>query len=301
MNRLSIFKGLLFTNKKNMKQLVVLVFAIFLSITINAQDDLLNELDSDIALDTEITSVFKGLKIINMESTKLAAKKDFYFMISHRFGSIKSGIKDLFGLDNSNIRFSFVYGFNDWLNAGFSRSSVNKTYDAHVKYRLLRQEKGSSPITIVGFNSVAYNTGLDKANYPLLEDKNRYTVAHEILISRKFNEKLSLELIPIYLHQNFVQNDAQENAQYILGLGGRYKISKRVTINAEYHAHMNRAASSLFRNPLSLGVDIETGGHVFQLHLTNAQLMNESGYLTAARGNWSKGDIFMGFNIWRVF
>jgi hypothetical protein len=236
-----------------------------------------------------------------MESTKLAAKKDFYFMISHRFGSIKSGIKDLFGLDNSNIRFSFVYGFNDWLNAGFSRSSVNKTYDAHVKYRLLKQEKGKSPVTIVGFNSVEYNTGLDKANYPLLEDKNRVTVANEILISRKFNEKLSLQLIPIYLHQNFVQNDAQENAQYVLGLGGRYKISKRVTINAEYHAHMNRAASSPYRDPLSLGVDIETGGHVFQLHITNAQLMNESGYLTSARGNWGEGVLFFGFNIWRVF
>ena len=284
-----------------MRPLFFIAFALFMSITTHAQDDLLNELDSDVKLDTEVTSVFKGLKIINMESTKLAAKKDFYFMISHRFGSIKSGIKDLFGLDNSNIRFSFIYGFNDWLNAGFSRSSVNKTYDAHVKYRLLRQKKGGAPVTIVGYNSVEYNTGLDKANYPLLEDKNRFTVAHEILISRKFNENLSLELIPIYLHQNFVQNDAQDNSQYILGLGGRYKISKRVTINAEYHAHMNRAASSLFKNPLSLGVDIETGGHVFQLHVTNAQLMNESGYLTAAKGNWSKGDIFFGFNIWRVF
>ena len=284
-----------------MKQLISIFCAVVCSITMNAQDELLNELDADVAIDTEVTSVFKGLKIINMESTKLAAKKDFYFMISHRFGSIKSGIKDLFGLDNSNIRFSFIYGFNDWLNAGFSRSSVNKTYDAHVKYRLLKQKKGASPVTIVGFNSVEYNTGLDKVNYPLLEDRNRFTVAHELLISRKFNEKLSLELIPIYLHQNFVENDTQENAQYILGLGGRYKISKRVTINAEYHAHMNRAANSLFKNPLSLGVDIDTGGHVFQLHVTNAQLMNESGYLTAARGNWSKGDVFFGFNIWRVF
>lgn len=284
-----------------MKRIGILLMVFFVNTSLFAQDDLLNELDSDAIIDKKVTSVFKGLKIINMESTKLAAKKDFYFVISHRFGSIKSGIDDLFGLDNSNIRFSFIYGINDWLNAGFSRSSSNKTYDAHLKYRLIQQEEGKSPVTVVGFNSIEYNTGLDKVNYPLLESKHRYTYAHEVLISRKFNENLSLEVTPIYLHQNFVENDLQSNSQYILGLGGRYKISKRVTLNAEYHAHMNINANSKFRNPLSLGVDIETGGHVFQLHVTNAQLMNESGYLTSANGNWGKGDIFFGFNIWRVF
>lgn len=284
-----------------MKNIKLLILALLVNTTLSAQEDLLNELDSDVITDEKISSVFKGLKIINMESTKLAAKNDFYFVISHRFGSVKSGLKDLFGLDNSNIRFSFVYGFNDWLNVGISRSSSNKTYDAHLKYRLLHQEKGKSPITIVGFNSMEYNSDLDVVNYPLLESKHRYTYVHELLISRKFNEKFSLEATPIYLHQNFVENDLQKNAQYILGLGGRYKISKRVTINAEYHAHMNRVASSKYRNPISLGIDIETGGHVFQLHVTNAQLMNESGYLTNAIGNWGKGDIFFGFNIWRVF
>lgn len=284
-----------------MKKIGILLIVLFVNVSLVAQDDLLDELNSDVKLDNKTSSVFKGLKIINMESTKLAAKKDFYFVISHRFGSIKSGLKDLFGLDNSNIRFSFVYGFSKWFNAGFSRSSSNKTYDAHLKYRLVHQEEGKSPVTIVGFNSIEYNTGLDKVNYPLLESKHRYTYAHEILISRKFSEKLSLEVTPIYLHQNFVENDLQDNAQYVLGFGGRYKISKRVTLNLEYHAHMNRVANSKFKNPLSLGVDIETGGHVFQLHVTNARLMNESGYLTNATGDWGTGDIYLGFNIWRVF
>ena len=284
-----------------MKKIKLLFLILLVNTAIVAQDDLLNELNDDVKIDKKVASVFKGLKIINMESTKLAAKNDFYFVISHRFGSVKSGIKDLFGLDNSNIRFSFVYGFNNWLNAGVSRSSSSKTYDAHIKYRLLQQEEGRSPVTIVGFNNMEFNTGLDKVNYPLLESKHRYTYAHELLISRKFNEKLSIEATPIYLHQNFVENDLQDNAQYILGLGGRYKLSKRVTINAEYHAHMNRVANSKYTNPISLGVDIETGGHVFQLHVTNAQLMNESGYITNATGNWGKGDVFFGFNIWRVF
>ncbi|NVK52302.1 MAG: hypothetical protein HWD85_05155 [Flavobacteriaceae bacterium] len=284
-----------------MKKTGIFFITLLINFSLFAQDDLLDELDGDVKENKKVTSVFKGLKIINMESTKLAAKNDFYFVISHRFGSVKTGIKELFGLDNSNIRFSFVYGFNDWLNAGFSRSSANKTYDAHVKYRLAHQEEGKFPVTIVGFNSVEYNTGLDKAIYPLLEAKHRYSYAHELLISRKFNKNLSLEVSPIYLHENFVENNSQKNTQYILGLGGRYKVSKRVTINAEYHYHMNRVASSNFNNPLSLGVDIETGGHVFQLHVTNARLMNESGYLTNAAGNWSKGDIYFGFNIWRVF
>ena len=143
-----------------MKKIKLALLALLVNFTLTAQDDLLNELDSDVQIDKKVSSVFKGLKIINMESTKLAAKKDFYFVISHRFGSVKSGIKDLFGLDNSNIRFSFVYGISDWLNAGFSRSSSNKTYDAHVKYRLLQQEEGKSPVTIVGFNSMEYNLSL---------------------------------------------------------------------------------------------------------------------------------------------
>lgn len=266
-----------------------------------AQNDLLDELEKGVVVDGVVSSVFKGLKIINMESTKLAAKGDLYFVISHRFGSVKSGVKDLFGLDDSNIRFSFVYGFSDWFNAGISRSSYNKTYDAHVKYRLIQQEEGRFPVTIVGYNSVEINTSLDKVNYPNLETKHRYMYAYEFLISRKFNEQLSLELSPIYLHQNFVENDAQDNWQFLVGLGGRYKINKRVTINMEYHAHMNRVAKSGFNNPLSLGVDIQTGGHVFQLHFSNARLMNESGYLTGATGSWRAGDVYFGFNIWRVF
>ncbi|MAD98087.1 MAG: hypothetical protein CMB99_12245 [Flavobacteriaceae bacterium] len=284
-----------------MRKLLTIALFFCYAIQINAQDDLLKDLEANLDEDKKVSSVFKGIKIINMESTKLAADKDFYFLISHRFGTINTGIKDLFGLDNANIRFSFVYGLTDWLNVGVSRSSASKIYDGHIKYRLVQQEEGKSPFTVVGFNSIEYNTGLDEVNFPLIENKNRLAYTAQLLVSRKFDENFSLQLAPVYLHENFVPVDAQDNSQFLLGLGGRYKISKRVTLNAEYHAHLNRAAQSNFVNPLSLGVDIETGGHVFQLHVTNSRFMNESGYLARTIGDWGNGDIYFGFNIWRVF
>ena len=124
---------------------------------------------------------------------------------------------------------------------------------------------------------------------------------NQLLISRKFNDKLSLELAPTYFHENFVIDDNQNNSQFALGMGGRYKISKRVSINLDYVPHLNRSSSSVYKNPLSLGVDIDTGGHVFQMHFTNSQGIHDAGFLGNTTGDWGKGDIFFGFNLVRVF
>lgn len=279
------------------------LFIVFLIISFvgYSQDDLLNELEIDVKIDSSVTSAFKGLKIVNLESTKLAAKRDFYFVIAHRFGSVKGGLKELFGFDQSTIRFSFIFGVNDWLNLGVSRSSFNKTYDFTTKYRLLRQEKNGFPFTVVGFNSVAINSGIDSDNFSSFEFKHRLTYLSELLISRKFNENISFQLTPIIFHENYVRNVQQENTQFALGGGGRYKISKYVTFNVDYAYHFNRASNSSFNNPLSIGFDIETGGHIFQVHFTNAQPMYDAGFLTNAAGDWSKSDFFFGFNLSRVF
>ena len=282
-----------------MKKITFLLF--FISFISFSQNDLLEELNEDVKVDSTVTSAFKGLKIVNIESTKLAAKGDMYFVISHRFGSVKGGLKELFGIDQSTIRFSFVKGVTDWLNVGLSRSSFNKMYDATVKYRLIQQADNGSPITVVGFNSMAYNSGFNSNSYLDYEFKHRLTYLSEVLISRKFNENFSLQITPIIFHENFVLNNDQENTQYALGGGGRYKLSKFVTLNIDYAYHLNRADSSPFRNPLSLGFDIETGGHVFQVHFTNAQPMYDSGFLTDANGDWGNGDFFFGFNLSRVF
>lgn len=265
------------------------------------QDDLLDEINTDSSAKQYVSAAFKGLKIVNFESTKLVAKDELNFIVSHRFGSLKNGIDTFFGLDEAVTRLNFVYGITDAINIGASRSSFLKIFDVSIKYRLLRQEENGFPFTIVGYNSIQINTALDKDNLPLLKFKNRLGYTTQLLISRKVNTNLSLELAPTFFHDNFVVVDAQNNSQYAVGIGGRYKLSNRWSLNADYGLHLNRATNSPFVNPLSIGVDLETGGHVFQMHFTNSQAMNENGFLGQANGDWSDGDIYFGFNLSRTF
>ena len=267
----------------------------------SAQDDLLSEIDSVATTNDYTVSAFKSLKIVNLESTKLASKGDLYFVVSHRFGYFDNGFEDFFGLDEANTRLQFVYGLTDAINIHASRSGFQKAYEFAAKYRLISQKKTGSPFDIVGFNSLAINSELDKVLLPKLEFTDRLSYVNQILISRKFNDKLSLELAPTYFHENYVVNNSQDNSQFALGLGGRYKVTKRWSVNMDYAAHLNRASNSVFKNPLSIGFDLETGGHVFQMHFTNSQAMHESGFLGNTAGSWGDGQIAFGFNLVRVF
>ena len=231
----------------------------------------------------------------------MVAKDEFTFIVSHRFGTIENGINTFFGLDDAVTRLNFVFGISDGLNIGVSRSSFQKIYESSLKYRILRQEKNGFPFTIVGFNAILINTALDKDNLPKLEFKHRLGYTAQLLISRKINTSFSLELAPTFFHDNYVLIDEQNNSQFALGFGGRYKLGKRWSINADYGWHLNRADNSPFKNPLSIGFDLETGGHVFQMHFTNAQPMNTNGFLGQGSGDWSDGNIYFGFNLSRVF
>ncbi|WP_298138783.1 DUF5777 family beta-barrel protein [Flavobacterium sp.] len=278
-----------------MKKILLLIlcpFALF------AQDDLLSEIDS-VATNVKVESAFKGLKIVNIESTKLAAKGDLYFIVAHRFGSVKDGFKGFFGLDNAVTQLKFVYGVNDWLTVSGARSEV--VYDFSAKYSLQPQIKDGFPVSIVGFSSIGINNLLDESIYPKLEFNNRMIYVSQVLVSRKFNNKLSLQLAPTFFHENFVVDDNQDNSQFALGMGGRYKLSNRWSLNVDYAAHLNRASTSPYKNPLSVGVDLETGGHVFQMHFSSSQGIHESGFLGNTTGDWSKGQVFFGFNLLRVF
>lgn len=279
----------------------ILAFLICLPLASNAQDDLLDELEVDETESQYVESAFKGLKVVNFESTKLVAKNDLTFIVAHRFGSLENGIDTFFGLDDSVTRLNFVYGFTDWLNVGASRSSFNAIYELSFKYSLARQKKQGFPVNIVGYNSITVNTNLDSDNLPGLEFDNRLGYVSQLLISRKFNKNLSLQLAPTFIHEGLVSLDSQDNSQYVIGFGGRYKFTKRWSFNADYGLHLNRADASQARNALSLGFDLETGGHVFQLTFTNARPINAVGFLNQANGNFFEGDVFFGFNLNRTF
>ena len=279
-----------------MKKLILLLF-LFPLLTYS-QDDLLSGVDAPITKE-KVTSAFKALKIVNLESTKLAAKGDLYFVVAHRFGSIKDGFEGFYGLDNANTQIKFIYGLTPGINISAARSEF--AYDFATKYMLLPQIKDGFPVTIAGFNSLSINNTLKESLYPKLEFKNRLTYVAQLLISRKLSEKLSLEIVPSFFHENFVLDPEQSNSQYAIGFGGRYKFAKRWSLNMDYAAHLNRASNSIYKNPLSIGFDLETGGHVFQMHFTSSQAIDEAGYLGRTTGDWIKGDIFFGFNLARVF
>lgn len=266
-----------------------------------AQDDLLKEIDTLSDANESEVAAFKSLKIVNLESTKLAAKGDMYFVVAHRFGYFDKGFEDFFGLDEANTRLQFVYGITNGVTIHASRSGFQKTYEFATKYRIFGQKKQGFPFEIVGFNSLAINTELEKTTLPKLEFSDRLAYVNQILISKKFNDNLSLEIAPTHFHQNYVTNNSQDNSQFALGFGGRYKFTKRWSFNMDYAAHLNRASNSVFKNPLSIGFDLETGGHVFQMHFTNSQAMHESGYLGNTTGSWTDGKIAFGFNLIRVF
>ena len=281
-----------------MKYIYLLIFLI--PTLVFSQDDLLSEIDSETPEDFK-GAAFKGLKIVNFESTKMVSKDEMYFVVSHRFGSIETGFKDFFGLDQAVTRLNLIYGVSDAVNIGVSRSSFRKIYESSLKIRLLREKKGGFPFTVVSSSNILINTSLDKDLLPGLKFKNRLGYTTQLLISKKFNKNFSLQLMPTFFHDNYVDINEQDNSQYVFGLGGRHKLTKRWSVNFDYGLHLNRADNSPFKNPFSIGFDLETGGHVFQLHFTNAQPMNTNGFLGQGTGDWGSGDIFFGFNLSRVF
>lgn len=280
-----------------MKKFLVTI-CLFLVTMSYSQDDLLKSLDSTQVEDTYSTATFKALQLVTLQTTKMAAKKEFYFVVSHRFGSVKDGFDSFFGLDNATTKLGGIYGVTDWLSVSLSRHTLNKMYETGLKYRMARQSD-NFPVDIVGYSVADINTFLEKEQYPRLEFKDRMTYVQQLLISRKIGQKLSLELVPSFIHKNLYNPDIERDNQFSFGGGGRYKITKRLSVNLEYMHNFDKP--EFYKNPLSVGLDVETGGHVFQLIFTNSQSMSESGYLTNASGNWGKGDFFFGFNLYRVF
>lgn len=285
-------------------KLLLLVIGLFTSFVSHSQDDLLSQLDTIRTNQKErVTSAFKGLQICNIQSTKLPSKGEWYVLISHRFGDLTEGINNFFGLDNAYTKIGTIYGASEWLSLGFSRHTYQKNYELAVKYKVASQETNGFPVTIVGYHTTDINTALSTDLYPKLQFSDRMSFSNQLLISRKFSESLSLQLTPMYIHKNLydLYPNTENKDQLVLASGGRYKLSKRLSLNLEYAARLNQKESEIYKNALTLGLDIETGGHVFQMVFSNAQQMNDVAVFTNAKGDWNGGSIYFGFNMYRVF
>lgn len=287
-----------------MKKLLLTIFLVALSTSIYSQDDLLDILNEETlenATEDIVTATFKGTRIVNGHSIENKKDKELEFIIAHRFGRINTGFYDLFGLDNANIRFALEYGFTDNLTIGAGRSSFEKTFDSFLKYSLVKQRRGenSFPFAISLFGSAAVKT--QREEFPVVERsfaENLFYVG-QVLIARKVSPSFSYQITPTYVHRNTVRVAEDPHDIFAVGFGGRIKLSKRVALNSEYYYTFNEAINA--RNSLAFGVDIETGGHVFQIIVSNAITMIEKSFITETTGNFFGGDIHLGFNLSRTF
>jgi len=280
-----------------MKKTILL--SIFLcSFSVKAQENLLNLLGNDNE-PMYISYLFKGTKVVNGQSVELPSKGVLQFTIQHRFGTLNSGFYNLYGLDNSQVRLGFDYGIKDYLSVGIGRSSAIKKIDMNSKFRIKRQIKEGFPFTIV-MNSAIYIKQWQSADAQLEAFllTNQLSFTNQLLVARKINRDLTIQFSPTMVHYNLVEKSVETYDKYSIGVGGRYKITKRLSLNSEYFYQLTDKKNN---NALSFGFDIETGGHVFQLHLSNSSAMIAPEFITKTNGNWLDGDIYFGFNISRVF
>lgn len=285
----------------------LLVSGLLLTSVVKAQSDSTSDLMKELQNNTpaskdHTTAAFKTTRIVTAQSIENLPAGVLDLRFSHRFGKINSGAKTLFGLDESFVRIGLEYGISNRLMAGIGRSNIGREFDGFLKYKLLRQTTdGKMPVSVSIFSSATVNTVPFSDVQRNKDYSSRWSSAHQLLIARKFNESTTLQFTTSYVYTGVPFNPGEPNHLFLLGLGGRHKISKRVSINAEYYYQLRGGRLSGSQDALSVGVDIETGGHVFQLIFSNSRLMNEKAYLSETTGKWDDGDIHFGFNISRVF
>jgi len=270
-----------------------------------AQDDLLDLLNAENKKETTdyTYATFKTTRIIHGQSVETIPAGNLNFIIQHRFGKINDGYYQFFGLDQATMRLGFEYGIFNSLTIGIGRSTYYKTVDGYLKYKILRQSSGKRnfPFSVVLFSGIAMDgmkwENPERTNY----FSSRLMYSYEILIGRKFNNTFSLQLMPGLVHRNFVVATTDPNDTYSVGIGGRIKITNRTSFNAEYYYRIPGTEQAGTYNSIAIGFDIETGGHIFQLQITNSKGMIEPYLITATSGDVMKGDIYFGFNINRIF
>jgi hypothetical protein len=281
-----------------MRSISVVIFCFFISLSVQSQDELLNELEEKSNVPSYVLTTFKGTRVINGHSVETKPEGALEFIISHRFGRLNLGSYELYGLDISVIRLGLEYGITDRFGVGIGRNSEEKIFDGYLKYKLLRQQNDGTPFTITALSSIAYRTLKEE---PAFSTDEKLAYAIQAMIARKFSSAFSFQLAPIWLHRNAVDQATEVNDLVALGVGTRVKITRSVSINAEYYARLNEKGNNPNQDAIGVGIDIETGGHVFQLIFTNTSGMTERAFLPETANDFFDGDIHFGFNITRTF
>lgn len=275
---------------------------LFIGFNAQAQDDLLSMFDEEETTDYA-TASFKATRVVLGQSVENPKNGNLNFLIQHQFGSMKDGAYEMWGFDQAIIRLGFEYGITDWLGVGFGRSSFNKSLDFYGKVKMLRQSKGKRkmPITLSYFGGAYYNSTRwqepEKTNY----ETSRYNFCHQLLIARKFNDRLTLQISPGVVHRNLVATKEEEHDVFSLPVSGRFKLTNRLSLNAEYYYLLPGFTKDNFQETINIGFDIETGGHVFQVYVTNGLGIQENYFIPQTTGEWGKGDIHLAFNLYRTF
>ena len=278
-----------------------------------SQDDLLGMLDSQQTKKEPVLASFKTTRLINTHTIEVVRRGQLDFRITHRFGDFGGnygGPTAMFGLDNSSdIRLALEYGFSDRFCVGFGRSKFNQLLDGYLKYRVLMQTTDNKiPVSVTVFANTGFSVA-KKSNNNFPKYIHRFSYTTQLLIARKFSDRFSLQLMPTFLHRNYVYDNDDENNLFVLGTAGRFKITKRFAIVVDYFhlfspyrdSKKDLSGNKVFYPPLGLGVEVETGGHVFSINFTNAPAAVENNYLVNTQSNWLKGQFRFGFNISRQF
>lgn len=288
-----------------MSQSILSLIFILISILSSAQDDLLNDLTKE-PVTNETIATFKGSRVINLQSVETRPKGTLEFIFSHRFGRINQGAYTLWGLDDAYVRLGLEYGITDRLGVGLGRNSIDKSFDAFARYKILAQQPGKMPVTVTALGTLNYKSSpkKDESIVPITAN-DRISYVGQLLIARKITPGLSLQVNPIIVHRNTVDQQYESNDDFALGFVGRQKVSRSMAITAEYlirlNARENDAPAYERYNAIGFGIDIETGGHVFQLVFTNSLGLIERSVVAETSGNFWDGDIHFGFNVTRTF
>jgi hypothetical protein len=285
--------------------LLVLLLGVLGAAPARAQSDSTLTLDDDSEDVKTLVTAFNSSYVVNGHSTNTLSPGRLNFFISHRFGTFDQGPFNLFGLDDSSIRFGFEYGVTRHLTVGLGRSSAGKNYDGFLKYKLLTQSHGGGaamPVSLVWFSSAAVSS-VDWKSQTLNDGRYRFSdylvYTHQALISRRFSSRLSLQLSPTLVHRNKVKTAAETHDVYALGVGGRLRLTRKLHLTADYFYTVNNAPG--VHNPAAVGIDLVTGGHVFQVYLNNAKGIIEKEFLTNTLGSAGKGQVGFGFTVMRSF